>query len=81
MGRNEESERYFRRALLIAQDLYGEYNRVSIAIMSSYARVLRTNNQPHAAAEWQKRSEEATRRSAAVHVETVDAEELRTIGK
>ena len=81
MGRNEESERYFRRALLIAQDLYREDNSVSINIMRSYARVLRTNKQPQTAAEWQKRSAEATRRAAGVHVETVDAEELRAIGK
>jgi tetratricopeptide (TPR) repeat protein len=81
MGRNAESERYFRRALLIAQDLYGEDNRVSFAIMRSYARVLRTNKQPQTAAEWQKRSAEATRRSAAVHAQTVNAEELRAIGK
>lgn len=82
MGRNEESERYFRRALLITQDLYGDDNRVSIAIMRNYARVLRTNKRSQAAAEWQKRSAEATRRSAAAHVETtIDAEELRAIGK
>lgn len=81
MGRNEESGRYFRRALLISQDLYSDSNRVSIAIMRSYAHVLQTNNQPQAAAEWQKRSAEATRRSAAGQVKTVDAEELRAIGR
>jgi tetratricopeptide (TPR) repeat protein len=79
MGRNEESERYFRRALTIAQDLYGEDNRVSAIIMGSYARLLRANKQPQTAAEWQKRSAEAARRSAPARVETINAEELRAI--
>jgi tetratricopeptide (TPR) repeat protein len=79
MGRNEESECYFRRALVIAQELYGEDNRVSATIMGSYARVLRTNKQPQRAAEWQKRSAEAARRSVSSPVETITAEELRAI--
>jgi tetratricopeptide (TPR) repeat protein len=79
MGRNEESLRHYQRALRIAQDLYGDDNRVSATIMRGYARVLRTNNQPQASAEWQKRSAEATRRSAPAGMATVDAEELRAI--
>ena len=52
---------------------------VSAIIMGSYARVLRANKQPQMAAEWQKRSAEAARRSAPAHMETIDVEELRAI--
>ena len=76
LGRRDESERVFQRALAAAADLYGEDNRVTAKIMLSYARVLRENKESPAAADWQKRGVEVYRRSLMRDNGTVDMEEL-----
>ena len=81
LGRKDESARTFQRALAGAQDLYGEDSRITAKIMLSYARVLRENKQSPAAADWQKRGSEAFRRSLVRDSGTIDAEDLKTMGK
>jgi tetratricopeptide (TPR) repeat protein len=81
LGRKDESQRMFERALSAAQDLYGEENHVSAKIMLSYARVLRENNQLPAAEAFQKKGAEAFRRSLLRDAGTVDIEELHPPGK
>jgi tetratricopeptide (TPR) repeat protein len=77
MGRLDESERMFQRALAMASDIYGEDNHVTAKIMLSYARVLREKKESPAAAELQKKGSEAFRRALNRDNGTVDAEELR----
>jgi tetratricopeptide (TPR) repeat protein len=81
MGRKDEAEQMFERALAGAQALYGDESRVTAKIMLSYARTLRENKQAPAAADWQKKGTEAFRRSLVRDSGTVDAEELKMLGK
>lgn len=81
LGRKEEAERMFQRALQAASDLYGEDNRITAKIMLSYAKVLRENQEMPAAEAYQKRGSEVFRRSLVHDNGTVDAEELKTFGK
>lgn len=81
LGRGDESERTFERALAAASELYGEENRIVAKIMLSYARVLRENQQSPAAAQWQKRGSEAFRRSLRHDNGMVDVETLRAAAK
>jgi len=77
LGRREEAERMFKRALEMGRELYGEDNRVTAKIMLSYSRVLRENNETPAAADYLKKGTEAFRRSLTRDSATVDVEELR----
>lgn len=81
MGRNEESERMFQRALQTAEDLFGDDNRFTAKVMLSYARVLRENKESVAAADLKKRGTDAFRRSLARDNGTIDAEELKALIK
>lgn len=82
LGRREEAERMFERALTAAAELYGEEdNRVSAKIMLSYARVLRENKEAPAAEAFQKKGSEAFRRSLIRDNSIVDAEELKAVGR
>jgi tetratricopeptide (TPR) repeat protein len=81
MGRRDESERLFRRALAGAEDLYGEDSRITAKIILSYARLLRESKEPSAAADLQKRGAEAFRHALARDNGTVDAAELKALGK
>jgi tetratricopeptide (TPR) repeat protein len=81
LGRKDESERMFERALKAAADLYGEDNRLSAKIMLSYAQVLHSNKESPAAEAWHKKGTEAFRRSLARDHGTVDVEDLKVIGK
>ena len=77
LGRKDESERMFQRALDVAKDLYGEDNRATAKIILNYAGVLRQNKQTPAAESWQKRGVDAFRRALIRDNATIDAAELR----
>jgi tetratricopeptide (TPR) repeat protein len=77
LGRKDESERVFNRAVQLAQDLYGEDNRTSARIMLNYARVLRENKETPAAAAWQQRGAEAFHRSLVRERAVVDVTQLQ----
>jgi tetratricopeptide (TPR) repeat protein len=77
LGRRDESERMFQRALALAAQMYGEENRVTAKIMLSYARVLGENKESPAAADFRKKGIEAFRSALRRDNGTVDVEDLR----
>lgn len=81
LGRRDDSERMFERALQMAGDIYGEDNHVTAAIMLSYASVLREAKLKPAAEQWKKKGDEAFRRALQRDAGTIDVEEFRAIGK
>jgi tetratricopeptide (TPR) repeat protein len=81
LGRTDESERMFERALQVASDIYGENNRVPAAIMLNYAELLRQGKQKTASAVWQKRGVDALQHSYAHDTATIEAEALREQNK
>jgi tetratricopeptide (TPR) repeat protein len=77
LGRKDDSERMFQRAIAASTELYGEDNHVTAKIMLSYAQVLRQNKESPAAEEWHKKGVEAFRRALARDSGTVDVADLR----
>lgn len=77
LGRPDDSERMFQRALAAATDLYGEDNHVTAGIMLNYADVLRRNKQSPEADALQKRGSAAFHRALIHDTGTIDLEELR----
>jgi tetratricopeptide (TPR) repeat protein len=77
LGRMQQSEAMFQRAMDAGASLYGEENRVTAKIMLNYARVLRENKETPAAEIWQKRGAEAYRTSLRRDNASIDVEVLR----
>ncbi len=81
MGRNEESQRMFERALAKSTEVFGEDNRTTAHIMLSYARILRENKQSPAADAMQQKGLQAYRRTLLHDHGIVDVEELQAAKK
>jgi tetratricopeptide (TPR) repeat protein len=79
LGRKDESERMFQRALGAANELYGEDNRATAKIILNYAGILRQNQQGPAAETWQKRGADAFRRALRRDTATVDVVDLTPV--
>ena len=77
LGRQDEAERMFQRALTAASDLYGEENRFTSRIMLNYAQLLREEKQGPAALAMQQKGLELYRRSLVRDNGTVDITDLR----
>ena len=76
LGRQDDSERTFQRALQLAGEIYGEDNHVTARIMLSYASVLRDAKLKPAAEQWRQRGVEAFRRALQRDSGTIDAAEF-----
>jgi tetratricopeptide (TPR) repeat protein len=77
LGRKDEAEQLFQRALRGAAELFGEENRLTATIMLNYAKLLRNNKQSRTAAEMQRKGLEAWRQSHTENNSTVDVNDLR----
>jgi tetratricopeptide (TPR) repeat protein len=77
LGRRDEAERTYQRALTLARDLYGEENRNTAKIMMNYAVLLRDNRETPAADALEKKGVDAYRRSLLQDSQTIDVEQLK----
>jgi tetratricopeptide (TPR) repeat protein len=76
LGRKEESQRVYRRALDLATELYGEDNRNTARIMLNYAELLHKNKETPAAEAMKAKGTDAYRRSMIRENQTVDMDQL-----
>lgn len=76
LGRKEEAQRNFERALQVAVNAVGEDTRFTARIMLNYARVLRENKETPAAQAMKQRGTTAYHRAILRDSSTVDALDL-----
>lgn len=77
LGRKEDAQRVFERAISVAVEGLGEDNRFTARLMLNYARILRENKQTPAAAAMQKKGEAAYHRAILRDSATIDLHDLR----
>lgn len=76
LGRKEESQQVFERALELARELYGDDNRVTAKIMLNYSAVLRANKQKVAAQSMKQKAQQTYHTSQVRGAQSIDVGEL-----
>lgn len=78
LGRQEEAQRTFERALQVSKDVYGEDHRFTARVLLNYSRLLREMKETPEAEAMQRRGVAAYRHAMLRDTSTVDVLDLKT---